>query len=385
MPLLTVRLLGEFSAIDHRGNALSVGNKRTQALVAFLALRIDRRATLDELGELLFGAGSAASVRGAIADLRYAFRFLPPDVLIDDDDGVRLNPDEVVVDAQQFADLISAPSINTIRAATEIYRGNLLENFTTGVASIDDWIAAKRLHYWRAAVAIFGRLLSAQIQAGWWEAAAETASRLLSLDPSQEVVHRTLMRLQLEQGRPDAAMRRYHECADILKRDYKRSPSEETEKLRLEIADAVARTPAPREMQRKPFDSPVLILLVEDDMVSAALMEGFLTEAGYEVVTVADGADALIEIGRRAFELLLLDINVPTLNGLKLFEIMIQKGIETPAIFITGIAGAEVEAQSLEIGAADFLRKPIRKEMLLPRIRRILERKQRASGVPPTV
>ena len=137
-------------------------------------------------------------------------------------------------------------------------------------------------------------------------------------------------------------------------------------------------------MQRKPFDSPVLILLVEDDMVSAALMEGFLTEAGYEVVTVADGADALIEISRRRFDLLLLDINVPTLNGLKLFEIMTQKEIETPAIFITGIAGPEVEAQSLEIGAADFLRKPIRKEMLLPRIRRILERKQRAASTPGT-
>ena len=227
MPLLTIRLLGEFSVTDHRGNALSVGNKRTQALIAFLALRLNQHATLQEMGDLLFGTGSPAAIRGAIADLRYALRFLPPDVLIEDGDAVRLNPEEVVVDAQQFADLIAAPSINTIRAATDIYRGNLLENFMTGIDSIDQWVAAKRLTYWRGAVAIFGRLLSAQIQAGWWEAAAETASRLLSLDPSQEVVHRTMMRLQLEQGRPDAALRRYHECADILLRDYNRPPSED--------------------------------------------------------------------------------------------------------------------------------------------------------------
>ena len=225
MPLLTIRLLGEFSATDHRGNALSVGNKRTQALIAFLALRLNQHSTLQEMGELLFGTVSPATIRGAITDLRYALRFLPADILVEDGELVRLNPDEVVVDAQQFADLISAPSINTIRAATEIYRGNLLENFTTGIASIDEWVAAKRLNYWRAAVAIFGRLLSAQIQAGWWEAAAETASRLLSLDPSQEAVHRTLMRLQLEQGRPDAALRRYQECADILLRDCNRAPS----------------------------------------------------------------------------------------------------------------------------------------------------------------
>ena len=66
------------------------------------------------------------------------------------------------------------------------------------------------------------------------------------------------------------------------------------------------------------------------------------------------------------------------LEGLRLFEIMIQKGIDTPAIFVTGSASPEVEARSLELGAADFLRKPIRKEALLPRIRAILQRRQRA-------
>jgi DNA-binding response OmpR family regulator len=56
---------------------------------------------------------------------------------------------------------------------------------------------------------------------------------------------------------------------------------------------------------------------------------------------------------------------------------MMKKGMETPAIFITGVAGAEVEARSLELGAAGFLRKPIRKETLLPRVRAILQRRER--------
>jgi CheY-like chemotaxis protein len=229
-------------------------------------------------------------------------------------------------------------------------------------------------------VAIFGRLLSAQIQAGWWESATDTASRLLSLDPSQEVVHRTLMRLQLEQGRPDSALRRYQECADILRREYNRAPSAETERVHQDIVAAMERTPAPREPFRKPVDRPVLVLVVEDDLVSSALIEGYLSEADYGVVTVADAADALMEIGRRTFDLLILDINLPTLNGLQLFEIMMRKGIETPAVFITGINGSEVEAQSLELGAADFLRKPIRKEVLLPRVRAALQRRERRSA-----
>src|SRR5512143_3715735 len=121
------------------------------------------------------------------------------------------------------------------------------------------------------------------------------------LDPSQEVVHRTLMRLQLEQGRPDSALRRYHECADILQREFDRAPSAETERVHAEIVRELERTPAPRELFRNPVNRPVLVLLVEDDMVSSALVEGFLTEAGYQVVCAPDGADALIEIGRRAF------------------------------------------------------------------------------------
>lgn len=378
LPLLSIHLLGDFSAVDHRGNALSVGNRRTQALVIYLALKIGTRPKIREVGELLFGAAyNERAVRNLVGDLQYALRFLPPDLLIDDGEMVRFNREVVDVDAQRFNDLIAAPSINTIHEATTIYRGNLLEHYTSGIEAFDEWVAERRLKFWRAAVAMFGRLLAAQIKAGWADNAVDTAGRLLSLDPSQEVVHRTLMRLQLEQGRPDAALRRYQECADILRRDYSREPTAETEKLREEIEAALARTPAPREMN-SPVDGPVLILLVEDDLVSAAIVEEYLHEAGYEVVSVSDGADALMELGRRKFNLLILDINIPTLNGLKLFEIMMQKGIETPAVFITGINGSEVESRSLEMGAAGFLRKPVRKEVLLPRIRSILQRKQQA-------
>jgi len=378
MTLLRIRLFGGLSAIDHRGNALSIGNRKARALIIYLALTGDR-GSISQAGELIFGSPDDAAVRALIRDIQYALRFLPPDIVLEDSETIRFHPDNVTVDTQRFDQLVDAESINAIREAAEIYRGNLLEGFTSEIQTFDDWLAEQRLHYWRAAVAIFGRLLAAQIKAGWWENAVDTASRLLSLDPSQEVVHRALMRLQLEQGRPDSALRRYQECADILRRDFHREPSAETEKVREEIVAALDRTPAPREVQGNRSDGPVLVLLVEDDAVSSALVEGFLNDAGYAVVTVADGGEALIEIGRRRFDLLILDINLPTLSGLRLFEIMIQKGIDTPAIFITGVAGPEVEARSLELGAADFLRKPIRKEMLLPRIRGILQRRERAA------
>ncbi len=378
MVLLSVRLLGELSAVDYRGDALSVGNRRTQALIIYLAIRVGGKTSMTELASLLFGDPKAeAEVREVVRDLHYALRFLPHDILIDDGTTVRFNRETVEVDARAYAELIGAPSMNSIRKAVDIYRGNLLENFSSGIEPFDAWLAERRLTYWRAALAIFGNLLTTQIRAGWWEEAVETAGRLLSLDPSQEVVHRTLMRLQLEQGRADSALRRYQECADILRREYDREPSPETERLHREIVRALERTPAPREVTHTRAGGPVLVLVVEDDLVSSVLMEGYLAEAGYEIVTVADGGDALIELGRRHFDLLILDINIPTLSGLKVFEIMLQKRIDIPALFITGMSGTDVEMQSLEMGAAGFLRKPIRKEVLLPKIRGILQRSHR--------
>lgn len=379
MPQLTIRLLGEFSAVDHRGNTLSIGNARLKALVAYLALRLEDGGSISEIGRLLFGDGDTAiQVADLVGELRYALRYIPADLVLVSAESLRFNPDAVAVDATEFETLAASPAIHHTRAAAERYSGNLLEGYVSGIAAFDEWLRDERLRFWRTGVGVFGRLLAAQIKAGWWERAVETAGRLLSLDPSQEIVHRTLMRLQLEQGRPDSALRRYQECADILHRQFGTTPSAETERVHAEIMAALKTAPAPREVFRNPLDGPVLVLLVEDDLVSSALVEGFLTDAGYEVVAVTDGADALIEIGRRKFDVLVLDVNIPTLDGLRLFEIMIQKGIETPAIFITGVAGPEAEARSLEMGAADFLRKPIRKETLLPRIRTILQHAHRA-------
>lgn len=378
MVLLSIRLLGEFSAVDYRGDALSIGNRRTQALVVYLALRIGGKTSVTELGTLLFGdPGAESQVRDVVRDLQYALRFLPHDILIDDGATVRFNRATVDVDARRFEELLAAPSMNSVRQAVEIYRGNLLEQFSAGVRAFDEWLAERRLTYWRGALVIFGNLLTTQIRAGWWEEAVETAGRLLSLDPSQEVVHRTLMRLQLEQGRADSALRRYEECADVLRRDYGREPGEETERLHREIRRALADAPAPREVARVKTQRPTLVLVVEDDLVSCALIESYLTDGGYDVVSVTDGGAALLELGRRHFDLLVLDINIPTLSGLKVFEIMLQKQIDTPALFITGMQGTDVEMQSLEMGASGFLRKPIRKEVLLPKIRGILQRSQR--------
>ena len=372
MTHLSIRLFGSLPLVDDQGRELAVANSTTQALLVYLALKSGTRTSRTEMARLLFGdPGAEAALYEVVHDLR---RTMGAGAVLDDEGGLRLDLEKVWVDTNEFDVTAGSSSMHSIRRAVDIYSANLLETFHSGLPVFDAWLCEVRVNYWRTALTLFGHLLSTQIRAGWWEEALETAGRLLTLDPSQEVVHRTVMRLQLEQGRPDSALRRYHECAYILRREYGREPDADTERLHDEIARALATTAAPREVPPPRGDRPTLVLVVEDDLVSSALFDGYLAEAGYEVVTVADGGDALIELGRRYFDLLILDINIPTLSGLKVFEIMLQKGIDTPAVFVTGMTGTDVEMQSLEMGAAGFLRKPIRKEVLLPKIRGILQR-----------
>src|SRR5688500_20116244 len=95
MPLLSIRLFGELSATDYRGNSLSIGKRRTQALVVYLALR-GGKTSIAEIGELLFeDPGAETHVRALIRDLQYAFRYLSPEILVDDGRTVRFNREAV--------------------------------------------------------------------------------------------------------------------------------------------------------------------------------------------------------------------------------------------------------------------------------------------------
>src|SRR5262249_22200826 len=276
MAILTIRLFGEFRAADHRGNPLAIVSKKTQALLTWLALHRNTPVPLYDYGAL-FGVDDVA---GLARDLRFALRFLPADLFAGDGDAIAFRPGAIEVDITRVDALIAAGTVHALREAADLYTANLLEGFASGIDAFDQWLAGERLHYWRGALSIFGKLLAVQIKAGWWENASETAGRLLALDPTQEVVHRTPMRLQLEQGRPDAALRRYQECCDIPRREFDRNPTVETERVREEIEIALKKSPAPRDAYLKPFDRSVLILVVEDDPVSSALIEGFLSDAG---------------------------------------------------------------------------------------------------------
>lgn len=121
---------------------------------------------------------------------------------------------------------------------------------------------------------------------------------------------------------------------------------------------------------------PEAILLVEDDEDTQKLIAHILESALYNVTVANDGIEALTCLEQKDFDLILSDVAMPNLDGFKLVEIIHQKGITAPIIFLTGSTNEQDEMRGFELGATDYIIKPIRrKELLLSRIRNALNKR----------
>ena len=116
------------------------------------------------------------------------------------------------------------------------------------------------------------------------------------------------------------------------------------------------------------------ILLLEDDINLSETVEEFLSDEGYEVICVYDGISAEEKIYEQKFDLLLLDVNVPGLNGFELLKKIRVEGDETPAIYITSLNSTDDLSDGYESGCDDYIRKPFALKELLLRIQTILKR-----------
>ena len=113
-----------------------------------------------------------------------------------------------------------------------------------------------------------------------------------------------------------------------------------------------------RDRQRK------TVLVVEDNVLNRELTNAVLVRR-LQRRLAKDGAEALMSVGREKIDLILLDIDLPFIDGHKVLEALREKGIDVPTIFISGLPGEEPEVRAFEIGAIDFIRKPVKNSVLL--------------------
>ena len=115
------------------------------------------------------------------------------------------------------------------------------------------------------------------------------------------------------------------------------------------------------------------VLIVEDDEGVASFVRLELEHEGYETETAADGRMALELFERGSFDLILLDIMLPQLNGIEVLR-RARRSSEVPIIVVTARADTETAVTALDTGADDYIPKPFAIEELLARIRRMFRR-----------
>jgi DNA-binding response OmpR family regulator len=125
----------------------------------------------------------------------------------------------------------------------------------------------------------------------------------------------------------------------------------------------------------------VKLLLVDDDAVLAGTLRRGLTAEGFSVEVAADGPEGLWRAGEGGYDLVLLDIMLPGTNGYQVCAELRRSGVRTPILMLTAKDGDLDEAEALDTGADDYLRKPFSFPVLVARVHALLRRA--SLGDPP--
>ncbi|MEV6108434.1 response regulator transcription factor [Streptomyces sp. NPDC051940] len=125
------------------------------------------------------------------------------------------------------------------------------------------------------------------------------------------------------------------------------------------------------------------LLIVEDEQRLARSLARGLTAEGFAVDVVHDGAEGLHRATTVDYDLIVLDIMLPRMNGYRVCSALRAAGDETPILMLTAKDGEYDEAEGLDTGADDYLTKPFSYVVLLARIRALLRR--RARGASPVL
>src|SRR5262245_2187913 len=245
MAHLGLRLLGGFE-LETDGRRLRLPSRKAQALLAYLALRPGRAHTREALTTLLWSdtAGTRArqSLRQTVLRVRRVFAAARNRGFVVEGEQVALDTAAVGVDVARFGRRWRQGTAESLQSAAALYQGPLLEGLRVEAGPFEDWLQSERERLSERVREVLSRLLDLRTRRGPLEAAVQTASHLLAIDPLREDVHRTLMRLYLRQGRRAVALKHYQLCVGVLERELGVEPEPETRRVYREILQQQARS-----------------------------------------------------------------------------------------------------------------------------------------------
>lgn len=118
------------------------------------------------------------------------------------------------------------------------------------------------------------------------------------------------------------------------------------------------------------------ILVVDDDMMNLKMADFILKQNGYEAVLSTSGEDALEKLKTEHIDLILLDIEMPGMNGIETFKFLMLDYIDIPVMFLTASENPQDEMEAVGLGAADYVKKPFMPNELLMRVSKVFSDNQ---------
>jgi DNA-binding SARP family transcriptional activator len=232
---LHIDLLGGCSARLNGDNPCVLPTRKSQALLAYLAVPAGRFHAREKLTAMFWGetpeAQARQSFRQALLSIRRAAGGGSRPILLTRNGAVALDAEAVTVDVALLENARADGTAEGLERAAAIYKGEFLAGLNLNEQAFEEWRAVERERLNALAVEALAGLVDQQPP----EAAIQTARRLLAIDPSQERMHRQLMRLLLGLGQRAAALKQYQLCADWFERELGVEPEEETRQLYRDI------------------------------------------------------------------------------------------------------------------------------------------------------
>ncbi|HLF20348.1 MAG TPA: response regulator [Bacteroidota bacterium] len=114
------------------------------------------------------------------------------------------------------------------------------------------------------------------------------------------------------------------------------------------------------------------ILVVDDEDALRTVLSAELEGEGYQVATAADGQEAINILGSSSYDLILLDIKMPNVDGFEVLKFVKENHPKTKVIMLTGFADLKNAIESKKLGAEDFVSKPYDLVDLLTTVERVL-------------
>ncbi len=121
------------------------------------------------------------------------------------------------------------------------------------------------------------------------------------------------------------------------------------------------------------------ILIVDDDRSLREFLEIFFAKEGFRVFTAGDGEEALKLLEKTSVDLVLADIRMPKVDGLKFLKLLRRKGLKLPIIMITAYASLDSAVEAKKEGAFDYVSKPFKLDELRALVNKALQRKEKTS------